>query len=346
MLGEFFRWWATRLGEIAGGSGRSDPAAEGDAVLVRWNGIDDPAQAGVLGLQMRRRGKLRPMPARAGQAAGDRVPPKALTRAKIVLELPDTFLLERSVELPIATARDTEGAIGFEMDRLTPFQANEVVWSAEIMARDTARGVIVVKLSVVPRARIAPAVAALAQRGLVPAFLSVGGDTPRSLPFTAAGQATKRRRTSGVTGLAGLAALFAVVAIGLPFATQGLRDADLDRRIADLRPALAEIETLRGWAQAGSGSDVVAAERAQAGDPMSVLATLTSLLPDDTYLFEFAMTGRQVTLRGQSAGSARLIETLAKQPEITDPAFAAPVTRAENGKAELFSIRAQWRTTP
>jgi general secretion pathway protein L len=90
----------------------------------------------------------------------------------------------------------------------------------------------------------------------------------------------------------------------------------------------------------------VAAERAQAGDPMSVLATLTSLLPDDTYLFEFAMTGRQVTLRGQSAGSARLIETLAKQPEITDPAFAAPVTRAENGKAELFSIRAQWRTTP
>jgi general secretion pathway protein L len=344
MFAEFFRWWKDRLVEIAGLSNGSDPAARGDAVLVGWNGVDDPSVPGVLSLHLRRGGKLRPLPQRPGQPVS-----ATITRTKLLLQVPDSFLLERRVELPLAVARDPEGAMRFEMDRLTPFLASEVVSCVHIETRDRARGQLVLLLSLVPRARITPAVAALARLGLSPTYLSFAGTVRPCLPFDASDPARVRRGGFWVPALTGLAALLALCAIGLPFARQSLEEARLDDRIAQLRPALAELDRLRAKAKSlgsGEGGDIVATERAQAGDPLTVLSSLTELLPDDTYLLEFAMAGRQITMHGQSAASARLIERLARQPDIADPTFAAPVTRVEGGKSELFAIRAKWRQAP
>ena len=77
------------------------------------------------------------------------------------------------------------------------------------------------------------------------------------------------------------------------------------------------------------------------GRPLVVLAAATRTLPDDTYLTEMELRQRKVTLSGRSAAAARLIGALAEDGEFKNPAFAAPVTRLEALRAELFTINAE-----
>ncbi len=140
--------------------------------------------------------------------------------------------------------------------------------------------------------------------------------------------------------LAGIACTaLALTAVGLPFVRQALDRADVENRIEMLRPRVAEAEALRQRIAGNeAGSDVIAAERARLGDPLRVIAAVTDILPDDTFLTEMQLRRGRLSLAGQSAAAARLIPALAAEPTFRNPAFVAPVTRVERGQADVFSI--------
>jgi general secretion pathway protein L len=136
--------------------------------------------------------------------------------------------------------------------------------------------------------------------------------------------------------------LLAFGAVLVPFARQSAESADTERRISADRQIAGEAEKLRQEIDQLSGSiGLVDSERAKAGRPVAVLAALTRLLPDDTYLTEFAQQQRKVTLSGRSAAASRLIGMLAGDDLLRNPAFAAPVTRIEATRSEVFSITAE-----
>ena len=87
--------------------------------------------------------------------------------------------------------------------------------------------------------------------------------------------------------------------------------------------------------------DLVESERDKAGRLLATLAALTRAIPDDTYLTEVTMQQRKVTLSGRSAAAARLIGALSAGEGVRNVAFAAPVTRLEALRAELFTITAE-----
>ena len=85
----------------------------------------------------------------------------------------------------------------------------------------------------------------------------------------------------------------------------------------------------------------MAAETRRLGDALGALAAVTEILPDDSYLTEFTMRERKLTLSGLSASAPKLISLLSGDPRIRNPAFTAPVTRAETGHNDVFTIRAE-----
>jgi general secretion pathway protein L len=112
--------------------------------------------------------------------------------------------------------------------------------------------------------------------------------------------------------------------------------------IAELQPALAQVETLRRGLAAGDAErDILAREMDRTGDVLQTLATVTRILPDDTFLTDFSLRERQMTLAGRSASAPRLITGLSADPAIRGTAFAAPVTRMEGATADVFSIKAE-----
>jgi general secretion pathway protein L len=335
MLGEFLTWWTEQMLQWVPAR---DPAAAHALILEPlpgWQEVD---------VILRRRRRDRPLGRFPLDGSGPPLPPPA-ARAPILLRLPPGLLLEREVTLPLAAEREPARVLAYEMDRITPFAAHEVVWTHAILRRDRARGRLHLRLSVVPRDALQPLLTALDAAGLAPALLELpdAAGTPRRIALLAP---NSRRIRQLRRAACGLCAALAVAAIALPFVLQSRAGQRIEARIAALRPAVDEAEALRRRIAARTaGIDVIAAERQRLGDTLAVLAALTNLLPDDTYLTDLALRQGRLTLNGQSAAAARLIAALSADPAIRAPEFIAPVTRVNGaggaaGHDDLFAIRA------
>jgi general secretion pathway protein L len=343
MLTELLTWWVERMRELSPARLRARDDRPADALVVE-------ASATTTDLRLFQRRRRRETALGSIEAGAPRVRPRSTGPGRAVaLRLAPSDVLEREVTLPLAAERDLDGVLRYEMDRLTPFAAADVLWTAVVLRRDRVRDRLGVRLVLVPRAGLRPALAALTAAGTPATVLEIPGGPDRAgssrtgwtvIALDGTGQTAWRRR--GATALAAACAVLAVAVVAVPPLRQSLALDGVEQRIAALRPRVEEAAAIRRRiAAARANVDVVAAQRARVGDPLAALATLTEILPDDTYLTELTLAQRRVMLRGQAAGAARLIALLAADPGIRDPAFAAPVVRNEAGRADLFSIQAE-----
>ena len=344
MVNEFLAWWLQRLAELVPERLSRRLAAPSQALLV-----DVEEEFGQpLGLALTiRRGRQHGRLGRfrldaAGLRAARAVLPRQRRSRAVILRLPGSALLERQVAVPLAAERDPAGVLRYDMDRLTPFAADEVFWTWAVERRDEIRGNLHLRLSLVPKARVQPVLAALGAIGLVATEIQPAATDhvmPRIALIPAASARGRWRQRAAAVAAIGCAGL-TLAAIVTPFATQAVQRAAVERRIAAMAPKVQLAEALRKRiANADASRDVLAAERARLGDPLVALAALTDLLPDDTYVSDLSLNARKLSFAGRSGGAARLIGLLSASPIVRNPVFGAPVTRTEDGQS-LFSIRA------
>jgi general secretion pathway protein L len=349
VLDEFLAWWGRQLWELVPPRLRQGTGA-GNCVIA------DATEPGLLTLTARRRSGEGHLGDFRTDAAGNAGLAAALgTRARgepVLLRLAPGAALERDVNLPLAAERDPERILGYEMERLTPFAADEVFWAYAVTARDRARGRLMLRLTIVPRAAVQGLIDLLAGAGGRPALLEA--PTPqgfRTITLSHEDAAPSRMLLSTRNFIAASVALAALVLVS-PFLRQSLAMADVHDRLDTLEPQMRQVETLRRRITgAGAGGDAVATETRRLGDTLEALAAVTEIFPDDSYLTEFTMRERKMTLSGLSASAPRLISLLSADPRIRNPAFTAPVTRQEpvrmgQGNQEtvqrdVFSIRAE-----
>ena len=275
---------------------------------------------------------------------------KRLSKAKRrspVLQVSPDLLLQREVVLPLAAEQDLKRVVAYEMDRLTPFRADEVFWGCVAGQRDPARNQLHVSLTMIPRARVQPILAALQQAGFVPALIEAKG-AARSCRAISLNERRPDRAWLGsridAAALAGCGIL-AVVAVALPFILQSTAWASIDAQIDAMRPQAMQAERLRTKiANGATTTDAIATARNQIGAPLQAIALLTEMLPDDTFLYSLNARQRKLTISGRSAAAVRLIGAMAAHPLIHNPAFTAPVIRDETNGGEMFSIRAELGT--
>ncbi len=255
-----------------------------------------------------------------------------------ILVLPPDMALEQSATLPLASERNVAAVLRYEMDRFTPFQAEDLFWTWRVERRDRANGLLNLRLLLVPKAAIQSALATMEAAGLRPAALETATSSgTQYLPLSGPDGGDGRHRSAVLASWT--CAVLAIAACTVPVIRQERAIGQAEARVEALRPRVAVVEALRRRIAADtSGSDLFSAETAKIGNPLRALAAVTAALPDDTYLTSFAMRDRKISLAGRSAGAARLIATLSADPELRDPAFDAPVTRGGD-RVDLFSIQ-------
>jgi general secretion pathway protein L len=343
MFRDFFAWWIGQLWDLLPERwGRSGSMLE-DALVIEPVG---PLSREVdhIGINLRHHGRETPL-GRFSLAA-DSVAELARPPGKrFVLRLRQADVLAKTVTLPIAAENHVRQALAFQMDQETPFTPDELYWSHFIARRDRQGGRLSVRLLLVPRQSLAGLLRALDHAGIVPnrAEIGDGPDQHRILPLDSDdGALGGARRRALLWPAAALCLLLAAGTIATPFARQAISLAGVNREISAGRATAAEVEKLRRELDRLSGTiDVVQSERDKAGRPLATLATLTRILPDDTYLTEVTQQQRKVTLSGRSAAAARLIGALSAGEGLRNVAFAAPVTRLDAIRAELFTITAE-----
>ena len=339
MLNELVMWWWRQILTLLP-AGRHDDAPRDTLVIV--------PEPDALVLLRRRHGTE----IRLGRFARDQAGLAELRRASrargvpaaCVVRLPAAAMLERQLSLPLQAEAGLAQVLRYEMDRVTPFAVEDVAWGWSIEQRDRARGRLLVRLRLVPRASLAELLDDLAASFLRPVAIEApapGGMRTVRLD-DAPSQARRLRLQRRTRALALACAGLAVIALALPFALQTLAIRQEQARIAALQPGVAEAQALRRrLAGQQAGGNALAAEQAKLGDALGALAAITAILPDGTFLNGLTLAQRKLSLNGQSDDAARLIAAMSADPAIRNPSFAAPVTRAANGRADLFSIHAE-----
>ena len=242
ILTDLFTWWKEQMRDLVPASLRSSLGRNWRPELVAAAESPDPSN---IALFLRARGDETALGRHALTGTGLRDAVARLPRAHrkaAVLRTPPDLLLEQDIVLPLTAEPDLKRVVAYEMDRLTPFRAEQVFWTCLAGMRDTVRRRLHVRLTLVPRGRVEPVLAALRLAGLVPLRIEAGtaADSRRVIPLAEDGSARSWLGPRiGATALGGCGVL-AATAIALPFILQSTpcdRRRRRSRRCANRSPA-------------------------------------------------------------------------------------------------------------
>jgi general secretion pathway protein L len=257
--------------------------------------------------------------------------------------LPSRFLF-RPLELPKRAAEYLEGIVRSQIDRLTPWAANEAVysWTPPV---DAANERIHLMIAATARAMVAPylqAIATLGSSSIAVTTVPLNSDS-NAVPIkiyeqriSAVDTARIRSILVAVFLLSGLSATISIGVSAVIADNLGSEQQELLRKISARRAAMRSVSDLSG------GSALQALERRKQTTPSSVivLEALSTLLPDDTYVTEFRVDGEKLQIVGITSDAPSLIRLIERSPHFKRATFFAPTTRSPGETRDRFHIEA------
>jgi general secretion pathway protein L len=269
----------------------------------------------------------------------------------IAVRIPIKQALRRTLTIPLAAEENLREVLAFEMDRHTPFKAEQVYYDFTVVARDPARRTLRVELTVVPRAEVDPLVAMLVSCGLEPTSLDVSdsnasGDAVDEVAGLNLFPGAQRRISPGNKSwqnpvLATLAAVLLVTAVALPFVQKISAVAQLETEVREARQeALTAGQVRTELEQLVAEVNALVSKRKQQSSVMQVLDELTRILPDGTWVNRFEVGGKRVKIRGESSNASGLAALIENSVLFNDASFDSPVMRNPTTEQERFVISA------
>lgn len=353
----FLGWWTGEIGAFARehfaalGGGGDVPlvALEGDEVVlleprpaagpdarVDLAAFDEP----------RRRSAFRALLQRAGE-----------TRDRVRLRLGRGEALVRRVAMPMATEENLRQVLAFEMDRLTPFRAEDVYFDYRVLSRDAAASRLAVVIAVARRDLVDARLERLRALGANVQGLSVpeesaGAAQPLDLlPSEQRGERETSRDRIVQRSLVAAVLLLLVLALAIPLWRKR-------ETVVLVQPLVA-----KALAQAEATDRLSRQLERQVGDYNFLLAKkygtwpvlayveeISRLLPDNTWVqqLEVKTTGktREVQISGETTSSSRLIEIFEQSKLLQNATPRGTVTRGSTPNSERFMIAAEARARP
>lgn len=250
--------------------------------------------------------------------------------------------LRKTIELPLAAKEDLDQLLRFEMDRLTPFRAEEVRFAHRIIHTEPRSRRMQVELQLAPKTAVEDALGTAKAAGLVPVSVELGGpdgSTDDALDLLPGDPATRGGTNRLSRALAVLALLLAAAAVAIPLRERHSTAAALEAEAAAAKVEAEESLALREQLeQVSTSTDLLAAEKSRVPLVSQVLAEVTRVLPDQAYLARLDWRDGTLQLEGYAEGAAALIGLLDRSPLFQTPQFRSPVTPDRRTGLERFHV--------
>ncbi|MEM9797760.1 MAG: PilN domain-containing protein [Pseudomonadota bacterium] len=262
----------------------------------------------------------------------------------IDLVLQDRAVLDLSFELPSAPLAELRAMVEAEIAFHSPFDPSQAVsiWAGE----EQEDGLWSVQAAVLLKANVQPFLDA-AEAGDV-RIANVRREDADSHPLVEGLPIWADPSASPVTVGKGQASLLAripkimrpVIFAGGAFLVSFLGLSIVQGQV--LSGLRAEADGLQGQmartASLQAASRDFAVERAASAERISLVAELTALLPDDTWLDQFTIKGDELIIVGFGPSAAAVTELLSIQAGLTDVRYGSPVSRDNSQNLERFRI--------
>lgn len=349
----FWRWWSGELVQLVPkrfaalhGADRAplvavdatsasivDPRPGASEPRVELAGLDEP----------RRKAAVKSLLERVGETR---------MRARAVLA-PQEALVRRAT-MPAATEENLPQVLAFEMDRLTPFRAEDVYFDYRVLARDAAAGQLVLLLGVARRELVDARVQALRALGVSVQGVGLRDEAGQGtgaldlLPSQQRGERESPRERLVQRGLAIAVLLLFAAALALPLIQKRAQWIALN---PDVEAARAKAESTSGLSeeldrQAADYNFLVTRKQGNYS-ALEIIEDVTRLLPDNTWVQQMDVRTvaktREVQIVGETASASKLIEILESSKILRNAAFRGTVTRGTQPNTERFMIAAEVR---
>ena len=279
---------------------------------------------------------------------------------KVIVSLAPRATLRKTLVLPAAVENDLRQALGYDLDRHTPFKPDDVYFDAAVIDRDHARAQIRVEIAAARRAQVDIAVRHAQSFGAT--VTAVVPEPPSTAPASRLNLLPHEMRLNGVWWKRWqfwlpIALLIGVtlIAVALPVWQKREYAIALNDVASQAFQDAAVSESLRAQLDRQVGDYNFALERKYAyPSTVHVLDDVTRLLPDDTWLtqLEIKTNGRgkeaqhDLLIRGESANAGRLVTLLEDSRMFAQAAPRSPTTKIQPGPGEIFDVGAQLKPVP
>ena len=363
----FWHWWTKELAALVPESTRAAVqrrrmrpvvAFDGDTATLWQPGVDDGQfSMRILGsisvagdaetVASQGRVLLAKLATRGNGAAS--APPR------VTVALGSRGVLRKSIVVPAAIEENLRQSLGYDLDRHTPFKADELYFDTQVVTRDPVRNQIGVELVAALRGQVDSALRHVEAWGASVASVVPESPTTAALsrfnllpPERSRGKAWWRRWQFWLP--IAILATVALVAVVLPVWQKREYVIALNDLAGQAFQQAAAADALRSELDRQVGDYNFALERKYAyPGAVQILEDVTRLLPDDTWLTQLEIktagrgkdTQREVLFRGESANAGRLVTLLEDSRLFTQAAPRSPTTKIQPGPGEIFDLGAQ-----
>lgn len=260
------------------------------------------------------------------------------------LLLSEDVVLRTSVTMPLAAESNLAQALAYEMDRNTPFRADEVFFGWRGLVRDRENGQLHLELYVTPREGVVTQVEQLKRLGLAPTGVDINSADgplglnllPVAMRFHIVNQQVRLNWT--------IAAVTAFLLVFVMAQSLWLREHQVEvigEAIDDVRAEAQAVQQIRKQIDdASEAAGFLQVRKIDNGYKVELLAELTRILPDDTYLDRLSMHEGQIQMQGKSGNAQSLIELINASPYFENASFRGPTRLDNRSGKEIFDLTA------
>ncbi|EKE75971.1 PilN domain-containing protein [Gallaecimonas xiamenensis] len=326
----FWQWWTSQLQGLLPASWRQASGRHHKPLIIsaqpdglHW--LTDKGATPLLADQL-------------SQAQQQQLATLAQKAGKVLLLLPKEQVLAKVVQLPGAARNRLEEVLRFEMNRYTPFSAEQVHFAFKELGLDRSSDRLSLMLMVVSKDSLAPLLQQLDLLGLKVSAL--GTDAPDMPTISLAG-----KQSQGPGRFAWLLALAAllVLAIG-PLVWRESRIQELQEQLA--APKAAAERAMAVKAQISlltDGAQALVQRKRQQVSALDLLKELTQRIPQHTWISRLEVKDQELRLLGESADASTLVGLMEQSPLLQDARFISPVTVNPRSQRERFALTAKLR---
>jgi general secretion pathway protein L len=275
-----------------------------------------------------------------------------LSKAKVILRLSTQDAIQKELALPIAAKENLHQVVAYEMDRYTPFKADQVYFAVQKLPKklnnDTDQ--LKVRLVLTPKAVLNTLYTDVHALGIVPLIADYEG-VPNDIAhgdiiynLLPVNLRTEVAKISHIIHAALIGSVFlllgAVIIMPVWLKSQSV-DA-LTQKVKKLEKEANTIKALQLETDAlMEETQQLLNEKNAAPSMLILLNTLSILMKDDTRLAYLQYADGQLQIQGESPTTSILISVLEDSEMFDNAAFASPVTQDSITKQEHFQITAE-----
>lgn len=344
-LRRFFRWWGRELSFLVPEKVRQWLSDQSVYVFmsvandtIQFNRVSDGKKQFIAELQINKNA--------ADNYAKLKSEKIELEKARLVLRLTRGQAIARILFLPAATKENLRQVVSFEMDRYTPFKAEQVYFDVKFLGKE-ANGLIRVLLVLTPKETLDKLLLDISNLGVQPVMVDFEeAENDLELepnPYDLLPEFERpviNKTTRALTWVGALATLLLIMAVlAYPVWRQSQIVESLKQQVKSLEKETRIVQSR----QLEIDNIIDETERLintknNSSSLNELINAVSLLLPDETSLTHLQYRDAKLQIQGQSPTASALIGVLEESPLFTNARFVSPLTQDRRTGLERFQI--------